>query len=436
MKASAAAERNEKKRGQLREGTRAAAMEMAQEQRQAVEEKKEEEMAFETRLLHPRAKAIADPYAAMSPPLYQTATFAQPSATEMGEYDYTRSGNPTRAQFESLMSELEGGCDSGGFAFTSGMAAITAACRLVSAGGSMLAGDDGYGGTSRLLDAVLPGYGVSVTHVDMCDIESVRAALEAGNGEIGLVLLESPTNPRMNVTDIRSISEMAHKHGALVLMDNSILAPVFQRPLDLGADISMTSTTKFIGGHSDTTGGTLTVKDPELAKRIYFIQNSEGSGLAPFDCWLCLRGIKTMALRMERQAENTLAIARFLQSHPMVTGINYAGLESDAGYELNRSQATSAGSLLSFTTGDAEVSNAIVAASKLFKVTVSFGGCVSLMSMPCYMSHASIPKEVREARGLPDDLIRISAGIENIDDLIKDLSTALDAGAALKAAKQ
>lgn len=394
-----------------------------------------DDMAFATRLLHPSKKVIADPYSAMSPPLYQTATFAQPSATTMGEYDYTRSGNPTRAQFESLMAELEGGCEGGGFAFTSGMAAITAACRLVSAGGAVLAGEDVYGGTSRLLDQVLPGYGVEVENVDMCDTDAVLRALKRGDGSIKLVLLESPTNPRMNVTDVRKISNMAHEHGALVLVDNSILAPVFQRPLDLGADISMTSTTKFIGGHSDTTGGTLTVRDPELAKRIYFFQNSEGSGLAPFDCWLCLRGIKTMALRMERQAENCMAIAEFLQSHPMVTSINYPGLPSDAGFELNNGQATSAGSLLSFTTGDAAVSDAVVAASKLFKVTVSFGGCVSLMSMPCYMSHASIPKEVREARGLPDDLIRISAGIEDAKDLIKDLGAALEAGARVKEAR-
>ena len=212
------------------------------------------------------------------------------------------------------------------------MAAITAACRLVSAGGAVLAGEDVYGGTSRLLDQVLPGYGVSVENVDMCDTDAVLRALERGAGSIGLVLLESPTNPRMNVTDIRRISEMAHAHGALVLVDNSILAPVFQRPLDLGADISMTSTTKFIGGHSDTTGGTLTVRDPELARRIYFFQNSEGGGLAPFDCWLCLRGIKTMALRMERSAANCMAIAEFLQAHPMVTGINYPGLPTDAGH--------------------------------------------------------------------------------------------------------
>ena len=236
--------------------------------------------------------------------------------------------------------------------------------------------------------------------------------------------LESPTNPRMQVTDVAGIAAIARAHGALSIVDNSIMAPVLQQPLALGADISMTSATKFVAGHSDVSAGILSVKGAELAERVYFLQNSEGGGLAPFDCWLCLRGLKTMSLRMERQQANCMAIARWLQTQPLVTRVHYPGLPTDPGHALQMQQARGGGSLLSFETGSVAASQAIMDETKLFKVTVSFGSTNSLVSLPCFMSHASIPAEVRAARGLPDDLVRISAGIEDEGDLIDDLSRA------------
>ena len=257
----------------------------------------------------------------------------------------------------------------------------------------------------------------------MCDLEAVRRAIRP---ETKLVWMESPTNPRMQVIDIAGIAAAARSAGALSLVDNSIMAPVFQKPIGLGVDICMTSATKFVAGHSDVTAGILSVKGDELAQKVYFLQNSEGGGLAPYDCWLCLRGLKTMALRMERQQSNCVAMARWLEAHPAVSQVNYPGLPSHPNHQLHMSQAVGGGSLLSFTTGNVELSRALSEHLKLFKVTVSFGSTTSLVSLPCFMSHASIPKEVREARGLPDDLVRISAGIEDEKDLIADLAQAMD----------
>ncbi|GIL55171.1 hypothetical protein Vafri_10770 [Volvox africanus] len=377
-------------------------------------------LAVATRLVHPKTKVV-DPYGGSMPPLWQTATFAQPSATTFGEYDYTRSGNPTRTMLEEQFAELEGG--DRGFAFTSGMAALAAVCKLVKSGEHILAGEDIYGGTSRLLSQVVPTAGVSVTNVDMTDLEAVRAAIQPGRTK--LVMVESPTNPRMQICDIAAIVAIAREAGAITVVDNSIMAPVFQRPLALGADISMTSGTKFVGGHGDVTLGLLSVKGQELAKRVYFLQNAEGAGLAPFDCWLALRGLKTMALRMEKSAANAAALASFLAKHPLVRKVNYPGLPQHPGHALHFRQASGAGSLLSFETGSVEASKVIVEATQLFKVTVSFGNVNSLISLPCYMSHASIPAEVRAARGLPDDLVRISTGIEDPQDLIADLDQAM-----------
>ena len=376
---------------------------------------------MDTRLVHP-TDPVDDPYAAVAPPLYQTATFKQPDAISIGPYDYTRSGNPTRAQLESQIAELEGG--DRGFAFASGMAALAAVTRIVRSGECILAGDDIYGGTSRLLDQVLPKQNIDVVHVSMTDIPSVEAALS--QRKVKLVMLESPTNPRMQVIDLKRISALAKAAGAVVCVDNSIMAPVYQRPLDLGADISMTSATKFIAGHSDVTAGLLSVKGKELADEIYFHQNSEGTHAGPFDCWLSLRGIKTMKLRMDKQSDNAMKIARFLDGHPLVARVHYPGLETHANHAVQKAQASGFGSLLSFNTNDVEASRAICEKAKLFKITVSFGSVSSLISMPCFMSHASIPAEVRKERGLTDDLVRISAGIEDADDLINDLKSVMD----------
>jgi cystathionine beta-lyase len=377
-----------------------------------------------TKLVHPR-DSIEDPFNATNPPLYQTATFGQPSATENGPYDYTRSGNPTRDLLEKQMAELDGADRA--FAFSSGMSALMCVTRLVKTGERIVTGDDIYGGTSRLLAQVVPKVGIEVVNVDTNDLAAVKRAIDGGNTT--MVMLESPTNPRLQITDLRAISDMAHAKGALVCVDNSIMAPVFQSPLALGADICMTSATKFISGQSDVTGGILSCVGEQLGKDIYFHQNAEGLHLGPFDCWLALRGLKTMALRMERQAENAMVLARWLEAHPLVKYVNYPGLESNAGYDLHKSQASGAGSILSFATGDVELSRIIVEQAKLFKITVSFGNTASLISLPCFMSHASIPAEVRAARGLPDDLVRISAGIEDARDLVDDLGDAFDVAA-------
>lgn len=361
-----------------------------------------------------------DPYGALSTPLYQTATFKQPSATENGPYDYTRSGNPTRDSLEALLAKIEGADRA--FCFTSGMAALSAVTHLVEAGQEIVAGDDIYGGSDRLLSRVVPKDGIIVKRVDTTNVEEVAAAV----GPLTKVVwLESPTNPRQRISDIRKISEIAHAHGALVLVDNSIMSPVLSRPLELGADIVMHSATKFIAGHSDVMAGVLAVKRKSLAKDIYFLQNAEGSGLAPFDCWLCLRGIKTMALRIEKQQENARKIAEFLSSHPLIEKVYYAGLPSHPGHNLHFLQAKGGGSVLSFQTGSLALSKHIVENTRLFSITVSFGSVKSLISLPCFMSHASIPSEVRKSRGLSEDLIRLSVGIEDAEDLIVDLDQAI-----------
>ncbi|XP_061367570.1 cystathionine beta-lyase, chloroplastic [Gastrolobium bilobum] len=364
-----------------------------------------------------------DPYGAVSLPLYQTATFKQPSAVENGPYDYTRSGNPTRDALESLLAKLDKADRA--LCFTSGMAALSAVAHLVGTGEEIVAGDDLYGGTDRLLSQVIPNTGVVVKRVNTSDLNEVASAI---GPRTKLVWLESPTNPRLQICDIRKIAEMAHSHGALVLADNSIMSPVLSRPLEIGADIVMHSATKFIAGHSDIMAGVLAVKGERLGKELYFLQNAEGSGLAPFDSWLCMRGIKTMALRIEKQQDNAQKIAEFLASHPRVKKVNYAGLPGHPGRDLHYSQAKGAGSVLSFLTGSLALSKHIVETTKYFSITVSFGSVKSLISLPCFMSHASIPSAVREARGLTEDLVRISVGIEDVNDLIADLDHALRTG--------
>lgn len=364
-----------------------------------------------------------DPYEAISTPLYQTATFKQPSATENGPYDYTRSGNPTRDALESLLAKLDKADQA--FCFTSGMAALAAVSHLVETGEEIVAGDDLYGGSDRLLSKVIPKKGVVVKRVNTSDLDEVVSAI---GPRTKLVWLESPTNPRQLISDIRKIAKVAHDHGALLLVDNSIMSPVLSQPLTLGADIVMHSATKFIAGHSDLMAGVLAVRGESLAKDLYFLQNAEGSGLAPFDCWICLRGIKTLALRVEKQQENAQKIAEFLKSHPRVKKVFYAGLPDHPGHDLHYSQAKGAGSVLSFLTGSRALSKHIVEITKYFSITVSFGSVKSLISMPCFMSHASIPAEVREARGLTEDLVRISVGIEDVSDLISDLDNALRTG--------
>jgi cystathionine beta-lyase len=379
-------------------------------------------MKTATRCVRPGADG--DPYGAVVPPIYQTATFRQESATEFGEYDYTRTANPTRTLVERQLAALDGGAHA--CAFSSGMAAITALTRLLDHGDEIIAGNDLYGGTFRLLEQILPRQGISVTYVDTTDLALVRRCLTT---RTKLVLVETPSNPLLRISDIRGLAQVAHEAGALLAVDNSMLSPVLQQPLALDADIVIHSATKFLCGHSDVMAGALITNDQALHTQIAFQQNAEGAGLSPFESWLLLRGMKTLALRVERQNSSSQRIAEYLHRHPLVRKVYYPGLESHGGYELNNRQANGAGAVISFLTDDVELSRNLVKAANLFDTAVSFGSVGSVISLPCHMSHASIPSSLKEQLAPPEHLVRLSVGIEDVDDLIDDLDQALSVAA-------
>jgi cysteine-S-conjugate beta-lyase len=376
-------------------------------------------MKLATRCVHLDTNGSADPYHAIVPPIYQTATFRQPAATEFGEYDYTRSGNPTRALLERQLAALEGGkyaC-----AFASGMAALTALARLLDPGDEIIAGNDLYGGTVRLFDQVLARQGTIVHYVDTTDVAAVR---ERVSPRTKLLLIETPSNPLLRISDIEALASLAHEAGAILAVDNSMLSPSLQQPLGFRADVVVHSATKFLCGHSDVMAGALITNNNLLHERLVFQQNAEGAGLSPFESWLLLRGLKTLSLRVERQNHSAQTIAERLSQFAEVRQVYYPGLETHSGYELNRNQAKGAGAVISFTTGDAELSARIVEATQLFQIAVSFGSVGSTISLPCRMSHASIPKSLRGQLAPPPDLVRLSVGIEDVDDLSEDLQRA------------
>jgi cystathionine beta-lyase/cystathionine gamma-synthase len=381
-------------------------------------------MKFATRAIHIGQEA--DPTTgATIVPIYQTSTYTQEAPGQHKGYEYSRTGNPTRAALEECVAALEGG--EYGLAFASGLAATTAVMSLLSPGDHVVAGDDLYGGSYRLFDKVLQkSNGLDFTFVDTTDPEAVEKALRP---ETKLLWIETPTNPMLTLSDIQALSEMAHRRDALVAVDNTFASPYFQQPLSLGADIVVHSTTKYMGGHSDVVGGATVTSDTDLQERLAFYQNAAGAVPGPFDSWMVMRGLKTLAVRMRQHESNALAIAEFLQGHEQVATVNYPGLPSHPQHDLAKKQMTGFSGMVSFTLKDgAEAAYAAVQKTELFSFAESLGGVESLITHPATMTHAAIPKESREARGVTDGLLRLSVGIEDADDLIADLDSAISAG--------
>lgn len=374
--------------------------------------------ALATELVYTGSK---DQYGASSVPIYQSATFKQTSASGgQQEYDYTRSGNPTRTHLERHVAKIMNA--SRALAVSSGMGALDVITRLLRPGDEVITGDDLYGGTHRLLTYLATNQGIMVHHVDTTSMSAVGQCLSV---KTAMVLIETPTNPLIKIVDLMSIARMAHKANpkALVVVDNTMLSPMLCNPLDLGADIVYESGTKYLSGHHDIMAGVIACNDASVGDKLFFTINSTGCGLSPGDSFLLMRGIKTLGIRMEKQQANALAIATFLQSCGF--RVRYPGLESHPQYDLHWSMARGAGSVLSFETGDAAVSERIVEAARLWSISVSFGCVNSLISMPCQMSHASIDAKTRRERQMPEDIIRLCVGIEDVHDLIEDLSRAV-----------
>ncbi|MBO6141188.1 MAG: PLP-dependent transferase [Ruminococcus sp.] len=357
---------------------------------------------------------------AVNVPIYQTSTFKQDGLGKMRGYEYSRTGNPTREALESLIAELEGG--EAGFAFASGLAAETAVLSLLHTGDRVLISSNVYGGTFRLLNQVFDHFGINYTISDTEDPESFENDI---TDDVKAVLIESPANPLMTITDIRAVAEIAHKHGLLVIVDNTFMTPYLQRPLELGADIVVHSATKYLGGHSDVVAGLAVVKTKELAQKIAFIQNSTGGVLPPFDSFLLIRGIKTLGVRLDRHVSNALAAAKHLKAHPAVKSVHYPGLETDKGYEVNRRQAKNGGVMISFELKETYDINTFFESLELITLAESLGGVESLVCHPSSMTHASIPEEIRKKVGITDGLIRLSIGIEDISDILADLDRAI-----------
>ncbi|HHT9116051.1 MAG: cystathionine gamma-synthase [Planctomycetes bacterium] len=378
------------------------------------------EQRFETRAIHAGCEPDSGTGAIMTP-IFQTSTYVQESPGKHKGYDYSRTHNPTRTALEKNIASLEGG--NYGLAFSSGMSAISTITQLLSPGDHVIICDDVYGGTFRLFDKVLKKYNLEFDSVDL----TVPQTLERHRkNNTRLVWLESPSNPLLKLVDIEAIARIAKKHTILVVVDNTFATPFFQKPLKLGADIVMHSATKYLNGHSDVIGGALVMKDKELYDKLQFLQNAVGAVPGPFDCFLVLRGIKTLAIRMERHAENAIKIAQFLENHPKVRKVLYPGLKSHPQHELAKKQMTGFGGIVTFfIKGGLEAARRFLERVKIFSLAESLGGVESLIEHPAIMTHASLPKEVREKIGISDELIRVSVGIENVDDLIDDIEQAI-----------
>ncbi|MBQ8133902.1 MAG: PLP-dependent transferase [Clostridia bacterium] len=357
---------------------------------------------------------------AVNVPIYQTSTYEQKGLGENTGWEYSRTGNPTRAALEALIAELESG--KAGFAFASGMAAITAVLSLFKAGDKVLISSNVYGGTFRVLDKIFKNFDISYSIEDTTNPESLESKI---TDDVKAILVESPANPLLTVTDLKAIAEIAKKHGILSIVDNTFMTPYLQRPIELGADIVIHSGTKYLGGHSDVVSGLVVVNDDTLAERLAFIQNSTGGVLGPFDSFLLTRGIKTLGVRLDRHTENAQKAAEYLSSHKAVKNVYYPGLPTAQGYEINKRQAKNGGAMISFELYENYDIKKFFKSLKLIALAESLGGVESLVCHPASMTHAAIPYEIRQKVGITDGLIRLSIGIESIDDLLADLEQAI-----------
>ena len=380
-------------------------------------------LSIESRCIHLEGDDPAARYGAISFPIYQTATFAHPAFGESTGYDYSRVQNPTRQQLEKTVAALEQGTDA--VAFSTGMAAILVVMELFAPGDHIVAEADLYGGTPRLFHTVSEPRGITFTTVNFSDgTAQVAAAIRP---ETKALYIETPTNPMMHVTDIRAAAELAHAHGALLIVDNTFLSPYLQNPLTLGADIVVHSGTKYLSGHNDTLAGFAVVKDAALAVRLREISKTIGANLAPFDAWLLLRGIQTLAVRMDRAEENAMTLAQWLKTRPEVTRVIYPGLPEHPGHALMKQQARGFGAMLTFEVRDKREVPVLLKTVRLIRFAESLGGTESLLTYPITQTHADVPPEVLAANGLTDRILRLSVGIENINDLRTDLEQAFAA---------
>ncbi|MDD5541885.1 MAG: PLP-dependent aspartate aminotransferase family protein [Acidobacteriia bacterium] len=376
-------------------------------------------MGFDTEAIH--GGQIPDPAtSAIITPIFQTSTYVQEGLGKHKGYEYARTQNPTRAAAEKNVCILEGG--TAAYAFSSGMAAIDTVLKLLKAGDHVICSDNTYGGTFRLFRFVLERFGLQFTFVDTSNLTAVQAAVRETTR---MIYVETPTNPVMSLTDLRAAAKTSRRAKATLVVDNTFMSPYFQRPLALGADIVVHSTTKFLNGHSDSVGGMVVLKHAEDAERVKFLQNAVGAILSPFDSWLLLRGTKTLGVRMRQHDFNGRKIAAFLARHPGVKKVYYPGLKTHPQFALAKRQMSGFGSMISFETGSLGRARKVLEGTKLFSLAESLGGVESLISHPATMTHASVPREERLRLGISDGLVRLSVGLENVEDLVEDLKTAL-----------
>lgn len=381
---------------------------------------KKNSLRFETTAVH-GSKGYDPLTGSITFPIYQTATFKHNGLNESTGYDYSREQNPTREEVENTVAELEGG--KWGIGFSTGVAAITAVINLFKSRDHILVSDDLYGGTYRLFKDIYEPYGIKHTFIDTTDLDEVKKNIKE---DTKAIFIETPSNPMMKVSDIKAISKIAKEKDLKLIVDNTFLSPYFQTPLNLGADVVLHSGTKYLGGHNDTLAGFVATNDDETNEKLRFYLTSTGAVLSPFDSWLLLRGIKTLPIRMEKSEENTMKIAVFLKNHPRVEKVYYVGLPDHEGYEISKKQSSGFGSMLSFKVKDKGDVSKILKRVKIITFAESLGGVESLITYPETQTHAQIPKDIKKRLGITDTLLRLSVGIENIDDLIEDLENALE----------